>query len=93
VVRRELRIAGAGEEFTGFLRAAKAANTRRTEKDYGVLNFLPAKACERLGVFGEDAQGAAIGPSEKGVIFVCEWSSRGCELRLISHKKDETVPS
>jgi hypothetical protein len=43
---------------------------RRAEEDDGVLDALAAEASQRLGVFGEDADEAAVGAIEEGRIFV-----------------------
>jgi hypothetical protein len=65
----------AGEILPGGIASLKA---RRAEKDNGVLDLLPAKTRERFLIFGEDAQDAAVGAVDEGLILVGQ--GRGFEL-------------
>src|SRR5579859_4701275 len=60
------------------LRVREAGPARRAEEHHCVLDFFPAKARERVGVLGKDAQNTSVRTVEK---FGIEIRQRGRGLR------------
>ena len=61
------------QQMQAFFRLRAAVEAGRTEEDDGVLNAFPPEARQRLLVFGQDAQDAAIGAVEEFLVLVGEW--------------------
>ena len=85
--------AGAGEQFDSLFGAAETAEAGGAEEDHRVLNFFAAETGQRLGVFGEDAQGAAIRAFEESVVFVRQGNAGGFVFCLVRHKKSASPGS
>src|SRR5271167_3403094 len=62
-----------GEQFELTIFLVERAKAGRAEEDYRVLNALAAEVGQRLGIFGENADDAAVGTVEEGRILVRQW--------------------
>ena len=71
-MRRRLVGVGTRQQLELAVRYIQRAKAGRAEEDDGVANALAAEAGERLGIFGHDADQAAIRTVQKGRVLVSE---------------------